>query len=103
MPIELTANTEAGARLVALAESLADELAAHAPQHDRAGTYPFESIAALMSKAGFIVVYEEGARVRSWSLLAALTEIARITLENLTRFEEHGRAAHPVSVERLAG
>lgn len=33
----------------------------------------------------------------------ALTEIARITLENLTRFEEHGRAAHPVSVERLAG
>lgn len=33
----------------------------------------------------------------------ALTEIARITVENLTRFAEHGRAAHPVSVERLAG
>jgi D-lactate dehydrogenase len=33
----------------------------------------------------------------------ALTEIARITIENISSFEQRGKAAHPVSVERLAG
>lgn len=33
----------------------------------------------------------------------ALTEIARITIENISSFEQGGKAAHPVSVERLAG
>ncbi len=32
----------------------------------------------------------------------ALTEIARITIENISSFEQNGRAAHPVSVERIA-
>lgn len=32
----------------------------------------------------------------------AMTEIARITIENLTRFESSGHAAYPISVERLA-
>ena len=47
MPIELTAHTDAGARLVASAEELAGELAARAAEHDRDGTYPFEAIDAL--------------------------------------------------------
>ena len=50
MPIELTANTNAGARLVATAEELSKELAARAAEHDRDGSYPFEAIDAL--KAG---------------------------------------------------
>ena len=38
MPIELTAHTDAGARLVAIAEELSEELAARAAEHDRDGT-----------------------------------------------------------------
>jgi alkylation response protein AidB-like acyl-CoA dehydrogenase len=53
MPIELTAHTDAGARLVALAEQLAAELADRAAQHDRDGTYPFEAIAALKAAGYF--------------------------------------------------
>jgi alkylation response protein AidB-like acyl-CoA dehydrogenase len=47
MPIELTAHTDPGARLVALAEELSQALAARAAEHDRDGTYPFEAIDAL--------------------------------------------------------
>ena len=47
MPIDLTAQTDAGARLVAIAEELSEELAARAAEHDRAGSYPFEAIDAL--------------------------------------------------------
>jgi alkylation response protein AidB-like acyl-CoA dehydrogenase len=47
MPIELTAHTEAGARLVLIAEELAGDFAARAAEHDREGTYPFEAIDAL--------------------------------------------------------
>jgi alkylation response protein AidB-like acyl-CoA dehydrogenase len=47
MPIELTANTEAGARLVAIAEELWPQLASRAAEHDRDGSYPFEAIDAL--------------------------------------------------------
>jgi alkylation response protein AidB-like acyl-CoA dehydrogenase len=47
MPIELNARTEPGARLVALAETLADDFATRAAAHDRAGSYPFASIDAL--------------------------------------------------------
>jgi alkylation response protein AidB-like acyl-CoA dehydrogenase len=47
MPIELTAHTDAGARLVAIAEELCEELAARAGEHDRDGTYPFEALEAL--------------------------------------------------------
>ena len=36
-----------GAALVALAERLADDLAAGAAAHDRDGSYPFEGIGAL--------------------------------------------------------
>jgi alkylation response protein AidB-like acyl-CoA dehydrogenase len=53
MPIELTAHTNAGARLVAIAEELSIELAARAAEHDRDGSYPFEAIAALKAAGYF--------------------------------------------------
>ena len=53
MPIELTAHTDAGARLVAIAEELSEDLGACAAEHDRAGTYPFEAIDALKAAGYF--------------------------------------------------
>jgi len=53
MPIELSAHSAAGERLVALAEDLCDPLAAHAAEHDRAGTFPFEAIDALRAARYF--------------------------------------------------
>jgi alkylation response protein AidB-like acyl-CoA dehydrogenase len=53
MPIELTAHTDAGARLVALAEELSEKLAARADEHDRDGSYPFEAIHALKAAGYF--------------------------------------------------
>jgi alkylation response protein AidB-like acyl-CoA dehydrogenase len=53
MPIELTAQTSAGARLVALAEELSPRLATRAGQHDRDRTYPFEAIDALQTAGYF--------------------------------------------------
>jgi alkylation response protein AidB-like acyl-CoA dehydrogenase len=51
--IELAAHTEAGARLVAIAEALAPRLAERAGEHDRAGSYPFEAIEALKAAGYF--------------------------------------------------
>src|SRR5215211_166822 len=53
MPIELTARTTAGARLVAIAAELSQELAARAAEHDRGGSYPFEAINALKAAGYF--------------------------------------------------
>ena len=53
MPIELTAHTEAGARLVAIAEELSPQLATRAAAHDRDGSYPFEAIDALKAAGYF--------------------------------------------------
>ena len=53
MPIELTANTDTGAHLVAIAEELAQQLAARASEHDRDRTYPFEAIEALTAARVF--------------------------------------------------
>jgi alkylation response protein AidB-like acyl-CoA dehydrogenase len=53
MPIELTAQTDAGARLVAIAEDFSEQLAIHAAEHDRDGTYPFEAIDALSAVGYF--------------------------------------------------
>ena len=44
---ELTAHTEPGARLVSLAETLADDLASRAPLHDREASFPHASVDAL--------------------------------------------------------
>ena len=51
--IELAAQTRAGARLVAIAEELGDELAGRAAEHDRNGTYAFEAIDALKAAGYF--------------------------------------------------
>jgi alkylation response protein AidB-like acyl-CoA dehydrogenase len=53
VPIELTAHTDAGASLVAIAEELAGRFAARAADHDRDGTYPFEAIEALKGAGYF--------------------------------------------------
>ncbi len=53
MPIELTAHTDAGGRLVAVAGELSEELAARAAEHDRDGSYPFEAIEALKTAGYF--------------------------------------------------
>ena len=53
MPIELTAGTEPGARLVELAERLAADLATRAAHHDRSASYPFEGIDALRDAGYF--------------------------------------------------
>src|SRR5215213_3334697 len=53
MPIELTANTTAGGRLVAIAEELSHQFAARAAEHDRDGSYPFEAIDALKAASYF--------------------------------------------------
>jgi len=53
MPIELTAHTAAGVRLVLLAEELSAQLAARAAEHDRDRTYPFEAIEALKAAGYF--------------------------------------------------
>src|SRR5450432_2988663 len=53
MPIELAARTEAGARLVSVAEELSPQLATRAAEHDRDGSYPFEAIDALKAAGYF--------------------------------------------------
>jgi alkylation response protein AidB-like acyl-CoA dehydrogenase len=47
MSLELTAKTEPGARLVALAETLASEIGARAADHDRDASFPFDSFGAV--------------------------------------------------------
>jgi L-evernosamine nitrososynthase len=53
MHFELTAKTEAGGLLVALAEALAEDFATRAGKHDREASYPFESFEALRSARYF--------------------------------------------------
>lgn len=47
MPLELHARTVRGRRLVQLAEALAVKVAPQAAGHDREGSFPFESLAAV--------------------------------------------------------
>ena len=53
MLIELTAHSEPGHRVVAIAEELSAEFATHAARHDEDGTYPFEAIDALKAAGYF--------------------------------------------------
>jgi len=53
MTMELTARTPAGARLVATAERLAEDLGPRSAGHDRDGSYPFEGIDALRAAGYF--------------------------------------------------
>jgi len=81
MPIELAARTDAGGRLVAAAERLAETLAANAPQHDRDGSFPFEAIEALRAARYFtapVPVELGGLGVRSaHDLVVASSRLAR--------------------------
>jgi alkylation response protein AidB-like acyl-CoA dehydrogenase len=53
MPIQLAAQTDAGARLVAIAERLSETLAVRAAEHDLDGSFPGEAIEALKA-AGYL-------------------------------------------------
>jgi alkylation response protein AidB-like acyl-CoA dehydrogenase len=81
LPIELTAHTNAGARLVAIAEGLCEELSARAAEHDRDGTYPFEAIDALKAAGYFAApVPVELGGLGVWSahdLVVASSRLAR--------------------------
>jgi L-evernosamine nitrososynthase len=81
MPIELTAHTNAGARLVAIAEGLCDQLAARAAEHDRDASYPFEAIDALKGVGYFAApVPVELGGLGVWSahdLVVASSRLAR--------------------------
>jgi len=78
---ELTAKTDSGARLVRLAETLAEDMATRAAQHDREASFPYESIDAL-KRAGYftapIPVQHGGLGVTSvHDLLVASSRLAR--------------------------
>jgi alkylation response protein AidB-like acyl-CoA dehydrogenase len=53
MSLELTARTDPGARLVALAETLANEIGPRAADHDRDGSFPFDSFASV-KRSGYL-------------------------------------------------
>jgi alkylation response protein AidB-like acyl-CoA dehydrogenase len=78
---ELTAKTAPGARLVALAETLAAEIGTRAAKHDRDASYPFESFAALKRRGYFKAPIPEelgGLGVNSThDVLVASTRLAR--------------------------
>ncbi len=59
MSLELTARTEAGARLAALADELAAEIAPHAAKHDRDASFPFESFATIKESGYFLAPIPE--------------------------------------------
>ncbi|HVR13953.1 MAG TPA: acyl-CoA dehydrogenase family protein, partial [Gaiellaceae bacterium] len=54
MSFELTARTDPGVRLIALAETLANEIAPRVADHDRDGSFPFDSFAAV-KHGGYLV------------------------------------------------
>jgi L-evernosamine nitrososynthase len=81
MPFELTAKTEPGARLVALADALAGEIAPRAAAHDRDGSWPFRSFASVKQSGYFTAPIPEhlgGFGVLSaHDILVASTKLAR--------------------------
>jgi len=60
VPLELTARTPAGARLVATAERLAEDLGPRSAGHDRDGSYPFEGIESLRAAGYFAAAVPTG-------------------------------------------
>lgn len=81
MPFELHAHTECGRRLVQLAERLAAEVAPMAAGHDREGSFPFESLAAVKASGYLTAPIPEqlgGLGVRSLhDILVASSRLAR--------------------------
>ena len=64
MSLELTARTDPGARLVALAETLANEIGPRAADHDRDGSFPFDSFASV-KRSGYLARADPRAARRS--------------------------------------
>jgi alkylation response protein AidB-like acyl-CoA dehydrogenase len=81
MSLELTARTDPGARLVALAERLANEIGPRAADHDREGSFPFDSFATVKQSGYFVAPVPEplgGLGVTSvHDLLVASSRLAR--------------------------
>ncbi|MGE5273504.1 MAG: acyl-CoA dehydrogenase family protein [Verrucomicrobiota bacterium] len=81
MSFELTARTETGARLVALAETLAAEIVPRAADYDRDGSFPFDSFAVVKQSGYFTAPVPEqlgGLGVASvHDLLVASSRLAR--------------------------
>ncbi|HEX3330766.1 MAG TPA: acyl-CoA dehydrogenase family protein [Gaiellales bacterium] len=81
MPFELHARTERGRRLVQLAQRLAAEVAPMAPGHDREGSFPFDSLAAVKASGYLTAPIPEqlgGLGVRSLhDILVASSRLAR--------------------------
>ena len=81
MSLELTARTEPGARLVVLAQTLANEIGPRAADHDRDGSFPFDSFAAVKQSGYFTAPVPEqlgGLGVNSvHDLLVASSRLAR--------------------------
>jgi L-evernosamine nitrososynthase len=114
--IELAAQTAAGARLVAIAEGLCDELAAGAAEHDRNGSYPFEAIDALKMAGCFAApIPVELGGLGVWSahdLVVASSRLARgnasvaiglnMHLVAVLNMERRRHIAHASGVERRA-
>jgi L-evernosamine nitrososynthase len=59
MSLDLTAKTRNGARLVALAEELAEKIAPHAARHDREASFPFESFDTVKQSGYFLAPIPE--------------------------------------------
>lgn len=59
MSLDLTAKTQNGARLVALAEELAEKIAPHAARHDREASFPFESFETIKESGYFLAPIPE--------------------------------------------
>jgi alkylation response protein AidB-like acyl-CoA dehydrogenase len=81
MTFELSARTEPGRHLVELAETLAAEIGPRAAAHDRDGSFPFESLAAIKA-SGYLRApipdHLGGLGVTSLhDLLVAATRLAR--------------------------
>src|ERR671925_1403035 len=81
MSLELTARTDTGARLVALAETVANHIGPRAADHDRDGSFPFDSFAAVKQSGYFAAPIPEqlgGLGVTSvHDLLVASSRLAR--------------------------
>jgi alkylation response protein AidB-like acyl-CoA dehydrogenase len=81
MSLELTARTNPGTRLVALAEALANEIGPRAADHDRDRSFPFDSFAAVKRSGYFAAPVPEqfgGLGVTSvHDLLVASSRLAR--------------------------
>ena len=117
MPIELTADTDAGVRLVAIAEQLSEQFAARAAEHDRDGSYPFEAIDALKAAGYFAApVPVELGGLGVWSahdLVVASSRLARgdasvaigvnMHLVAVLNMERRRQVALAAGTERRAG